>query len=97
MRTLYHATNPENAPSIWANGLLPSADGYVYLTEKIDDAVKFKSLMLSEMYIFPVKIKTPFPAAASMRRPERDKRAYTNMELILPPATAGADGTIRYP
>ena len=56
MRTLYHATNPENAPLIWANGLLPSADGYVYLTEKIDDAIKFKSLTLSEMYIFPVKV-----------------------------------------
>ena len=56
MRTLYHATNPENAPLIWANGLLPSADGYVYLTEKIDDAVKFKSLTLSEMYIFPIKV-----------------------------------------
>ena len=56
MRTLYHATRPENAPSIWSRGLLPSADGYVYLAENIDDAVKFKSLVLSEMYIFPVKI-----------------------------------------
>ena len=56
MKVLYHATAPANAFSIWKGGLHPSADGYVYLAESKEDAVKFKSLTLSEMYIFPVKV-----------------------------------------
>lgn len=39
------------------NGLLPSADGYVYLADSIENAVKFLSLECSDIMVFSVHIK----------------------------------------
>ena len=56
MRTLYHATPETNAGSIMATGLRPSADGFVYLTESIEDAQKFLFYEQSNVWVFSVKV-----------------------------------------
>lgn len=57
MKFLYHATPEENAGSILAVGLRPSADGYVYLAESIEDARKFLWHEQSNIWIFSVRMR----------------------------------------
>lgn len=57
MKIYYHATKPENWGKILKHGLLPSADGYVYLADSIENAVKFLALEYSELLVFSVHIK----------------------------------------
>ena len=57
MKIYYHATKPENAGNILMHGLLPSADGYVYLADSIENAVKFLALECSDILVFSVHIK----------------------------------------
>lgn len=56
MRLFYHATLEENTGSILALGLRPSADGYVYLAESIEDALKFLWYAQSKVMVFSVRI-----------------------------------------
>lgn len=56
MKAFYHATPERNVKSILATGLRPSAGGYVYLAESIDDAKKFLFFEQSNVWIFSVKI-----------------------------------------
>lgn len=44
MRYLYHATEFKNVKSILANGIKPSVDGVVYMTENPIDCAKFLAI-----------------------------------------------------
>lgn len=57
MRYLYHATDFKNAESILVNGIKPSADGVVYMTENPIDCVKFLAIRgIRDIIVFRVKI-----------------------------------------
>jgi RNA:NAD 2'-phosphotransferase (TPT1/KptA family) len=53
----YHATNHKNLKSILAEGIKPSADGLVYLTDNMDNALKFMVLRPYEKIVV-IEIKT---------------------------------------
>lgn len=57
MQTYYHATSPNNLRSIILQGLKPSADGYVYLADSVESAIKFIQLTKSEAFVFAVHFK----------------------------------------
>lgn len=57
MKKYYHATDYNNLGSILANGLKPSIEGIVFMTEKPIDAVKFVALR-GIPKILVVEIKT---------------------------------------
>lgn len=44
MKTFYHATTPENIPSILENGLLAGSMGCIFMTEREDEAVRFLAI-----------------------------------------------------
>lgn len=54
MQTYYHATSPNNIGPIILQGLKPSADGYVYLADSVENAIKFIQLTKSEAIVFSV-------------------------------------------
>lgn len=55
---MYHATLYENLGKILENGLVPGADGLIYLTEKPVDAVKFIAIR-GYRDILVVEVKIP--------------------------------------
>lgn len=63
---MYHATNYENLGSILENGILPSPEGIVYLTEKQDEAPRFlvlrgiKKILVVECEVEETNIEEQF-------------------------------------
>lgn len=55
---MYHATPYENLGKILENGLVPGADGLIYLTEKLVDSVKFVAIR-GYRDILVVEVKIP--------------------------------------
>ena len=59
-RTYYHATPMENLVQISCEGIKPSFDGVVYMTEKEVDAVKFLAIRgIKNIVTFKIKIGKP--------------------------------------
>lgn len=57
MRYLYHATNFDNLGSILLNGIKHSIEGYVYLTEKPEQAASFLAIRgIQRILVVQVKI-----------------------------------------
>ena len=57
MKKMYHATSFENLGSILEKGLLPSAEGIVYLTETQEEAPRFVAIRgMSNILIVECKV-----------------------------------------